>query len=252
MLNQFSRTDLLLGNDAMKRLETSRVAIFGIGGVGSYSAEAIARSGIGAIDLIDDDKVCLTNVNRQLIATHSTVGKFKVDVMKERLLDINPKLEVEIHKCFFSTEHLDQFDFSKFSYVVDAIDTVSAKLTLVECAKEANVPIISCMGAGNKLDPTKFEVDDIYKTSVCPLAKVMRSELRKRGIPKLKVVYSKEKVKTPLEDMKNSCKQNCICPPETKRRCTTRRQVPGSISFVPSVAGLILAGEVIKDIAQIK
>ncbi|HAN22155.1 MAG: tRNA threonylcarbamoyladenosine dehydratase [Clostridiales bacterium GWF2_36_10] len=251
MLNQFSRTELLLGKDAMEKLAKSRVAVFGIGGVGSYTADALARSGVGAIDLIDDDTVCLTNINRQLIATHSTVGKLKVDVMKERLLDINPDINVITHKYFFDAESANQFNFCDYSYVVDAIDTVTAKLILIECAKKVNTLIISCMGAGNKLDPTKFEVADIYKTSVCPLAKVMRHELRKRGVERLKVVYSKEEVCEPLEDMKNSCKAGCICPPETKRKCTVRRQVPGSISFVPSVAGLIMAGEVIKDITGI-
>lgn len=252
MLNQFSRTELLLGKEAMEKLVQSRVAVFGIGGVGSYTAEALVRSGVGAIDLIDDDTVCLTNINRQLIATRSTVGKLKVGVMKDRLLDINPQVNVIIHQCFFNAESADLFDFSQYSYIVDAIDTVSSKLLLVECAEDVNVPIISCMGAGNKLDPTMFEVDDIYNTSVCPLAKVMRCELRRRGVKKLKVVYSKEKVRPPLEDTNNNCKNNCICPPGTKRKCTIRRQVPGSISFVPSVAGLILAGEVIKDITQIE
>lgn len=244
--------ELLMGREGMKKLAQARVAVFGIGGVGSYTAEALARGGIGAIDIIDDDSVCLTNINRQLLALHSTIGKPKVDVLKERLLDINPKLVVTVHQCFFLPETADQFDFSAYSYVVDAVDTVSAKLALVECANKAGVPIISCMGAGNKLDPTKFEVDDIYKTSVCPLAKVMRYELRKRGIKKLKVVYSKEKPLQPLEDMGSSCKTNCICPPGTKRKCTIRRQVPGSVSFVPPVAGFILAGEVIKDISGVK
>lgn len=252
MLNRFSRTELLLGTDAIRKLGSSRVAVFGIGGVGSYTAEALARSGIGTIDIIDDDKVCLTNVNRQLIATQSTIGRLKVDVMKERLLDINPSINVITHQCFFNSDTVTEFDFTQYSYIVDAIDTVSSKLLLIECAKNANVPIISCMGAGNKLDPTQFEVDDIYKTSVCPLAKVMRNELRKRGVEKLKVVYSKEKAMTPIEDDKNSCKYNCVCPPGTKRKCTIRRQVPGSVSFVPSVAGLILAGEVIKDITQVR
>lgn len=252
MLNQFSRTDMLLGHEGMERLANARVAVFGIGGVGSYTAEALARSGVGTIDLIDDDVICLTNINRQLIATRSTVGKLKIEVMKERLLDINPQMNVILHPCFFDAEHAELFDFSAYSYIVDAIDTVSSKITLIECAQKANVPIISCMGAGNKMDATKFEVDDIFKTSVCPLARVMRYELRSRGIKSLKVVYSKEKPVTPLEDMKNSCKTNCICPPGTKRKCTIRRQVPGSISFVPSVAGLILAGEVIKELAQFK
>jgi len=251
MQNQFSRTELLLGNKAMERLANSRVAVFGIGGVGSYTAEALARGGIGTIDLIDDDLICVSNINRQLIATHSTVGKFKVDVMKSRLLDINPNINVVIHKMFFDATHADEFDFSKYSYIVDAIDTVSSKLTLVECAEKANVPIISCMGAGNKLDATQFEVADIYKTSVCPLARVMRNELRKRGIEKLKVVYSKEPPIIPLENMNNCYQNNSLYPLETELKGDIRIQVPGSVSFVPSVAGLILAGEVIKDISQL-
>lgn len=250
MLNQFSRTELLLGKDAMEKLSSARVAVFGIGGVGSYTVEALARSGVGSIDLIDDDKVCLTNINRQLIATRKTVGKYKVDVMKERILEINPKCVVTTHQCFYLPDTADQFDFSEYSYVVDAIDTVSAKIDLVLRAQEKNVPIISCMGAGNKLDPTRFEVTDIYKTSVCPLAKVMRKELKVRGVKKLKVVYSKEPVQKPVEDMAISCRSNCICPPGTIRKCTDRRQIPGSVAFVPSVAGLIIAGEVIKDLSK--
>lgn len=252
MLNQFSRTELLLGSEAMEKLANSRVAVFGIGGVGGYTAEALARSGVGSIDLIDDDKVCLTNINRQLIATRKTIGKYKVDVMKERILEINPKANVQTYQCFYLPDTADQFDFSQYSYIVDAIDTVSAKIDLVLRAQENNVPIISCMGAGNKLDPTKFEVTDIYKTSICPLAKVMRKELKVRGVKKLKVVYSKEPARKPLEDMSVSCKTGCICPPGTTRKCTAKRQIPGSVSFVPSVAGLIIAGEVIKDIAGIK
>ena len=248
MLNEFSRTQLLLGKNAMDRLEKSTVAVFGIGGVGSYTVEALARSGIGGLDLFDDDKVCLTNINRQLIATHKTIGQKKVEVMKNRVLEINPKCRVEIHECFYTSQNAAEFDLSKYNYIVDAIDTVSSKLTLIEKAKEANVMIISCMGAGNKLDPTRFEVADIYKTSVCPLAKVMRHELKARGIPSLKVVYSKEEVITPNEDENITCKGNCVCPPGTKRKCTIRRQIPGSISFVPSVAGLILASEVIKGL----
>lgn len=250
MLNQFSRTSLLLGDDAMEKLASARIAVFGIGGVGSYTAEALARSGVGTIDLIDDDKVCITNINRQLIATHSTVGKMKIEVMKERILDINPKTNVILHHCFFDSQTADHFDFSDYTYVIDAIDTVTSKLVLIECCREVNTPVISCMGAGNKLDPTRFEVDDIYNTSICPLARVMRRELRRRGIDHLKVVYSKETAAEPLEDVKNSCKYHCVCPPGTTRKCTIRRQVPGSISFVPSVAGLILAGEVINDIAK--
>lgn len=252
MLNQFSRTELLLGEEAMERLSRARVAVFGVGGVGGYAVEALVRSGIGAVDLIDDDKVCLTNLNRQIIATRSTVGKYKVDVMKERILDINPECEVRVHKCFYLPETQDQFDFREYSYVIDAVDTVTAKIALVMQAQETKTPIISSMGAGNKLNPAEFEVADIYKTSVCPLAKVMRRELKKRGVKKLKVVYSKEQPLTPVEDMGISCRTNCICPPGAKHKCTERRAIPGSTAFVPSVAGLIIASEVIKDLAIIQ
>lgn len=250
MLNEFSRTELLIGEDAIKTLQSATVAVFGIGGVGCYAVEGIVRSGVGNLVLFDDDKICLTNLNRQLIATRSTVGRKKVEVMRERILDINPKAKVEVHETFYSSENADEFDLSKYSYIIDAIDTVSAKLILIERAKAAGVPIISCMGAGNKLDPTKFEVADISQTSVCPLARVMRRELKARGITSLKVVYSKEEVMKPIEDDANSCKYHCVCPPGTKRKCTIRRQIPGSISFVPSVAGLIAAGEVIKDLIK--
>lgn len=252
MLNQFSRTELLLGKKAMQVLENSRVAVFGVGGVGGYAVEALVRSGVGAIDLIDDDKVCLTNINRQIIATRKTVGKYKVDVMKERILEINPNVIVNTHKCFFLPENRNEFDFSQYSYVVDAVDTVTAKIQLVLEAQNAGIPIISSMGAGNKLDPTRFEVADIYKTSVCPLAKVMRRELKKRDIKHLKVVYSKEKPVRPIEDMAISCRTNCICPPGAKHKCTERRDIPGSNAFVPSVVGLIIAGEVIKDLAKME
>lgn len=248
MLNQFSRTELLLGKEAMQVLENSRVAVFGIGGVGGYTVEALVRSGVGTIDLIDDDKVCLTNLNRQIIATRKTVGKFKVDVMKERILEINPKAVVHVHKCFFLPETKDEFDFSQYSYVVDAVDTVTAKIQLVLEAQSAGVPIISSMGAGNKLNPAQFEVADIYKTSVCPLAKVMRRELKKRNVKHLKVVYSKEKPIRPIEDMSISCRTHCICPPGAAHKCTERRDIPGSNAFVPSVVGLIIASEVIKDL----
>lgn len=251
MLNQFSRTELLFGKEAMDRLRHSRVAVFGIGGVGGYAVEALVRSGIGEIDLVDDDKVCLTNLNRQIIATRKTVGKYKVDVMKERILEINPDCRVEVHKCFYLPETKDEFDFSNYSYVIDAVDTVTAKIQLVMQAKEAGTPIISSMGAGNKINPAEFEVADIYQTSVCPLAKVMRRELKKRQIQDLKVVYSKEKPVRPLEDMSVSCRENCICPPGTERKCTQRRDIPGSNAFVPSVAGLIIASEVIKDLIKI-
>lgn len=252
MLNQFSRTQLVFGKEAMDKLKNSRVAVFGIGGVGGYTVEALARSGVGAIDIIDDDKVCLTNINRQIIATRKTVGKYKVDVAKERIEEINPDCKVTAFKTFYMPETADQFDFTQYDYVVDAIDTVTGKIALIENAKKAGTPIISSMGAGNKVDPTAFEVTDIYKTSVCPLAKVMRYELKRRGIKKLKVVYSKEKPIPPIDDMSISCRQHCICPPGTARKCTQRRQVPGSTAFVPSVVGLIIAGEVIKDITEFK
>lgn len=250
MLNQFSRTEILFGKEAMDRLARARVAVFGIGGVGGYAVEALVRSGIGAVDLIDDDKVCLTNLNRQIIATRKTVGRYKADVMKERILEINPNCQVEVHKCFYLPENKEEFDFTSYSYVIDAVDTVTAKIQLVMQAKETNTPIISSMGAGNKMNPAQFEVADIYQTSVCPLAKVMRYELRKRGIKKLKVVYSKEKPTRPIEDMAISCRTNCICPPGAQHKCTERRDIPGSNAFVPSVVGLIIASEVIKDLAM--
>ena len=250
MLTQFSRTELLLGKEAMDRLKNARVAVFGIGGVGGYVCEALVRTGVGYFDLIDDDKVCLTNLNRQIIATRKTVGKYKTEVMKERMLEINPDVKVEIHDCFFLPENAKDFPFEEYDYIVDAVDTVTAKLEIIMRAKECNVPVINCMGAGNKLDPTQFEVADIYKTSVCPLARVMRRELKKRGVKKLKVVYSKEQPIRPIEDMSISCRSHCVCPPGTVHKCTERRDIPGSIAFVPSVAGLILAGEVIKDLTK--
>ena len=223
--NRFSRTEALLGEQAMEKLKKARVAVFGIGGVGGHVVEALVRSGVGAVDIVDSDKVCLSNLNRQIIATESSIGKYKVDVMKERILDINPETVVNVHKCFYLPETKDEFDFSQYSYVVDAVDTVTAKIQLVMEAAEAGVPIISSMGAGNKLDPTAFQVADIYKTSVCPLAKVMRRELKKRGIKKLKVVYSREQP-------------------------VVKNAVPASVAFVPSVVGLIIAGEVIKDLVK--
>ncbi len=252
MLNQFSRTELLFGKEAMEKLEHYRVAIFGIGGVGGYVCEALVRSGVGAFDLIDDDKVCLTNLNRQIIATRKTVGKYKADVMKERILEINPNADVRIHKCFFLPENADNFPFEEYDYIVDAVDTVTAKIALVLKAQELNIPIMSSMGAGNKLDASAFKVSDIYKTKVCPLAKVMRRELKKRGVKKLKVVYSEEKPTRPIEDMAISCRSHCICPPGAQHKCTERRDIPGSTAFVPSVAGLIIAGEVIKDLTNKK
>ncbi len=252
MLTQFSRTELLLGKEGMERLKNARVAVFGVGGVGGYVCEALVRSGVGSFDLIDDDKVCLTNLNRQIIATRSTVGKYKVDVMKERMLDINPDVQVETYKCFFLPENADDFPFAEYDYVVDAVDTVTAKIELVMKCQSMGVSIISSMGAGNKLDASAFQVADIYKTKMCPLAKVMRRELKKRGVKKLKVVYSEEKPTRPIEDMAISCRTHCICPPGAAHKCTERRDIPGSVAFVPSVAGLIVAGEVVKDLVYTK
>lgn len=250
MLNQFSRTRLIFGIEAMEKLSQARVAVFGIGGVGSYTAEALVRSGIGAIDLIDDDRICLTNLNRQLFATRDTVGQHKVDVAEKRIRSINPDCKVITHKTFYMPDTKDLFDFTEYDYIVDAIDTVKGKLELVMNSKASETPIISSMGAGNKVSAAAFEVADIYETSVCPLARVMRYECRKRGIDSLKVVYSKERPIRPLEDMSISCRKHCICPPGTARKCTQRRDIPGSTAFVPSAAGLIIAGEVIKDLIE--
>lgn len=250
MLNQFSRTQLLIGEAAINKLQKSRVAVFGIGGVGGYVCEALVRSGVGAFDLVDDDKVCLTNLNRQIIATRKTVGKYKADVMKERMLDINPDVDVRIHRCFFLPENADDFLFDEYDYVVDAVDTVTAKIELILRAKAHNVPIISAMGAGNKLDPGRFKIADIYQTSVCPLARVMRRELKKRHVKNLKVVYSDEQPIRPLEDMSISCRTGCICPPGAQHKCTERRDIPGSTAFVPAVAGLMIAGEIVKDLSK--
>ena len=239
MQDSFSRTRLLLGEERMKCLAACRVAVFGIGGVGGYTVEALARSGIGALDLIDDDRICLSNLNRQLHATLSTVGRYKVDVAAERIRDINPDCAVTTYKTFFLPETQDQFDFSLYDYVVDAIDTVAGKLALVDKARMAGVPVICSMGAGNKLDPTAFHVADIYSTAVCPLARVMRSECRRRGIEHLKVVYSTEMPVKPAEAVQDL------------REGSSRRQIPGSIAFVPAAAGLILAGEVVKDLSGI-
>ncbi len=249
MLNQFSRTQLLLGKEGMDRLANARVAVFGVGGVGGFTVEALARSGVGTIDLIDDDKVCLTNINRQIFALRSTIGKYKVDVAAERLRDINQNIQVNTYKTFYMPDTTEQFDFTQYDYIVDAIDTITGKLEMVMQAHKAGTPIICSMGAGNKLDPTAFRVADIYQTSVDPLARVMRHELRKRGIKKLKVVYSEEPPMRPIEDMAISCRNHCVCPPGTARKCTERRDIPGSNAFVPSVVGLIVAGEVIKDLS---
>lgn len=236
MQERLLRTGMLLGSEAMERLQAARVAVFGIGGVGGYIAEALARSGIGELDLIDSDRVAESNINRQIIALSDTVGRYKTDVMKERIGQINPDIKVNAYPCFFLPENKDMFDFGSYSYIADAVDTVAAKIELVMQAKNCNVPIISSMGAGNKLNPAAFEVADIYKTSVCPLAKVMRRELKKRGVPGLKVVYSKEEPIKPLLE-------------EEIPDGSSRRSIPGSIAFVPSVVGLIMAGEIIKDIA---
>lgn len=241
MLNQFSRTEILLGKEAMKKLKNSRVAVFGIGGVGGYTVEALARSGVGTLDIIDNDKICLTNVNRQIYALTTNIGQYKTDVAVERIKQINPSAVVNAHKVFFTPENAFEFDFKAFDYVVDAVDTVTAKLALVQSSVSAVIPIISSMGAGNKLNPTAFEVTDIYKTSVCPLARVMRYELKKRGIKKLKVVYSKEKPITPIKYSEDNSN------PEIDGS-SIRRSVPGSNAFVPPVVGLIIASEVIKDL----
>lgn len=252
MLNQFSRTSLLFGEESIEKLHNMRVAVFGIGGVGGYVCEALVRSGVGAFDLVDDDKVCLTNLNRQIIATRETVGRYKVDVMRARILSINPKADVRIHKCFFLPENADDFPFEEYDYVVDAVDTVTAKLEIIMRAKQLGIPVISAMGAGNKLDASRFKVADIYQTTMDPLAKVMRRELKKRGVKKLKVVFSDEKPTRPVEDMGISCRTNCICPPGAAHKCTERRDIPGSTAFVPAVAGLIMAGEIIKDLTGVR
>ena len=248
MDNQFCRTEMLLGKAAMEKLKNARVAIFGIGGVGGHTVEALARCGVGAFDLIDNDTVCFSNLNRQIIATKDTLEQYKVDVMKERILSINPEADVKVYKCFYLPETADEFAFANYSYVVDAIDTVTGKLQLVMQAREAGVPIISCMGTGNKLNPTQLEISDIYKTSVCPLAKVMRRELKKRGVDKLKVLYSKENPMTPIANEAETSQSEASKVAEAP----TRRAIPGSTSFVPSVAGLIIASEVVKDLTGVR
>ena len=250
MLNQFSRTELLIGKEGIEKLKNSKVAIFGIGGVGSFVVEGLVRAGVENFVLIDDDKICLTNLNRQIIATRKTIGKYKADVAKERILEINPNANVEVYKEFYMPDSKTNIINKELSYVVDCVDTVTAKIEIIMQAKKENIPVISSMGTGNKLDPTKFEITDIYKTNICPLAKVMRKELRKRNIDSLKVIYSEEEPIKPDDTSSSSCKTNCICPPGTKRKCTIRNQVPGSISFVPSVAGLMIAGEIVKDIIE--
>lgn len=252
MVDQFSRTQIIFGPENMERLKNSRVAIFGVGGVGGYVVEALARSGVGTLDLIDDDKVCLTNINRQILATRKTIGQYKVDVAKERILDINPDAKVNIYKTFYLPETKDMFNFKDYDYVVDAIDTVTGKIQLVLQAQEAGTPIISSMGAGNKVNPEMFEVADIYKTSVCPLARVMRRELKKRGVKKLKVVYSKEEPVSPFGDATEISREESETSAGTARTGKKGSNVPGSTAFVPSTAGLIVAGEVIKDLIGFK
>ena len=251
MREQFIRTEMLLGAEALERLQNARVALFGLGGVGGYTLEALTRSGVGQLDLIDNDTVSRSNLNRQILATYDTVGMRKVDAAKQRVLSINPACVVRTYAVFYTPETAGQFDFTQYDYIVDAIDTVTGKIELAVNCHRAGTPLISSMGAGNKLDPTAFQVADIYQTSVCPLARVMRAELKKRNIPHLKVVYSKEKPMRPIDDPANSCKEHCICPPGSARTCAARRQVPGSVAFVPSVVGLIIAGEVIKDLTEI-
>lgn len=249
MSERFSRTEMLLGADAMEQLKKAHVAVFGVGGVGGYTAEALVRSGIGKLTLVDSDTVAESNINRQIIATTKTIGRYKTEVMKERALDINPDIQVEEHRIFYLPETAGQFDFTEFDYVVDAVDTVTAKLTLVEAANAAGVPVISCMGAGNKLNPGAFEITDIYKTSVCPLAKVMRRECKLRGIKKLKVLYSKEEALKPRESKSEDCFAEGTG--EEVNITTKRRSTPGSVAFVPSVAGLMIAGEVIRDLTGV-
>lgn len=245
-MDEFSRTRRLVGQDAMDKLKNAKVAIFGVGGVGGYVVEALARSGVGKLVLVDNDTVSLSNINRQIIALHSTIGRYKTEVMKERILDINPDACVEIHNCFFLPENADTFDFSAYDYVVDAVDTVTAKIEIIMRAKAAGVPVISAMGAGNKLDATKFVVTDIYKTEICPLAKVMRKELRTRGVESLKVLYSTEPAIKPCEDTVEDMGEDAKG--QAQEQQGARRSIPGSIAYVPSVAGLLLAGEVINDI----
>ncbi|MDP4176996.1 MAG: tRNA threonylcarbamoyladenosine dehydratase [Bacillota bacterium] len=249
--HSLSRTELLIGKEALDKLKEKKVAVFGIGGVGGYTIEALARTGIGSLILIDDDTVCLTNINRQIHATFKTISKDKVEAAKERILEINPKCEVITHKTFVTADNIDDILTDDVDYVVDAIDTVTTKIALVVWCKERNINIISCMGTGNKLDPTQFKVADLYKTKVCPLAKVMRYELKRRGVKNLKVVYSEEIPIVPDYENVITCKEGCVCSGASSNKCTMKRQIPASISFVPPVAGLIIGGEVIKDLIKI-
>lgn len=248
MSNWLSRTELLLGEESMDKLKDARIAVFGIGGVGGYVCEALVRSGVGAFDLIDNDTVCESNINRQIIATQKTIGMYKTEVMRNRMLDINPDVDVRIYNCFFLPENADEFPFNEYDYVIDAVDTVTAKIELVMKCQKEGTPIISSMGAGNKLEASAFKVADIYKTNMCPLAKVMRSELKKRNIKNLKVVYSEEKPLSPLKNTSINDRNNSTSDKALEDKPTRRRDIPGSVAFVPSVAGLIIAGEVIKDL----
>ncbi len=251
MLNQYSRTSLLVGRKKLQKLWNKRVIVFGIGGVGGNVVESLARFGVGSFDLVDDDLVCLTNINRQILATRKTYGQYKVDVAEERIHDINPKIIVNKHKTFYLPDKKDEFDFSKFDYVIDALDTVTAKLDIIENAKKANVPVISAMGCGNRLDPTKLVLCDVFETKGDPLSKIMRRELRKRGITSLKVVFSTEPPTRPRDDeTEDSCLYHCVCPPGTKRKCTDRRDIPGSTSFVPPVAGTLIGYQVANDLME--
>jgi tRNA A37 threonylcarbamoyladenosine dehydratase len=247
--HSLSRTELLIGKESLDKLKSSKVVIFGLGGVGSYSLEALVRSGIGNLILVDDDTVCLTNINRQIHATFSTISKPKVEVLRDRVLSINPKCNVVIHQTFVKEDNISEIIPLDTDYVIDAIDTVSSKISLILWCKEHNIDIVSCMGTGNKLDPTQFKIADIYDTKICPLAKVMRYELRKRGVENLKVLYSEEVPMKPKLDEVITCKEGCVCSNGSKK-CTVKRQIPGSISFVPPVAGMILGGEVIKNIIK--
>lgn len=251
MLHEFSRTEMLIGKEALQKLYASKVAVFGIGGVGSFTVEALVRSGVGKLVLVDDDNVCVTNINRQIHASHKTVGKPKVEIMRERILDINPRAEIEVYQEFYMPGQAEALLRPDYDYVIDAVDTVTAKIDLIVSCQQRGIPIISCMGTGNKLDPARFEVSDIYATSVCPLAKVMRKELRKRGVEALKVVYSKEEPLTPMVDNIIECNNIAIQSEVSVRMESGHRQIPGSIAFVPSAAGLLLAAEVVKDLIEL-
>lgn len=251
MLHAFSRLELLIGEEALEKLKNSKVAVFGIGGVGSYAVEGLARSGVGKLVLIDDDCICLTNINRQIIATRKTIGRPKVEVMKERVLEINPQAEVTVHQLFYMPQIADKVFSEDFDYIIDAVDTVTAKIDIIMKARERNIPVISSMGTGNKLDPTRLKITDISKTSIDPLARVMRKELRDRGITSLKVLFSDEEPAKTIENAQTSCREGCVCPKGTTRKCTIRHHIPGSVSFVPPAAGLIIAGEVIKDLINL-